>query len=865
MSIQYKIADQVLKISDDSKKTQSIVAKYDAFLNLLCSGKYAFQRAAIQIPFAFLVSDKYVNSEALAIENFNSREVIQRRYENKAEFLNLMPLRDRKAVSVDLATGTGKSYVIYGLAAIALAENLVDKVLVLCPSLTIEDGLREKFNSFIGNNEYTNIMKEIGAVVATPGLKTGNESISNGDICVENIHAVYERTGTSIYDSFKNQGTRTLVLNDEAHHIFSKADTATKKWLEFLKKEDYGFQYIVNFTGTPYINNEYFPDVVARYGLKQAIEDKVVKKPNYKVEQTYKAHSWDVTHEIHENNRAQYGAQCKPITIVVTETIAGCIEVWDELVKYLMKKDNLSREEAEKRCIWVTSGVPSAKTEKEHIETIIEKPEKKRVENLELLKKVDDKDNPVEWIISVSMLTEGWDVKNVFQIVPHESRAFNSKLLIAQVLGRGLRVPPGMEQPLVTINNHEKWEDEIRNLLKEVLEIDNQLSWGYVPEKSKFLFPLFNLEYKPEQTTVETKTQRAKAPEVHFKPQALRTEELSVFSETGTLKTEIENPESVNIPYAAKQLKIFLQEKDVKLSKEWPLTRIKEFIQTGLSKAGQNNTFLSKENLLSLQQAFGPLFRDLNQQNPRISQRAKNLIEIDLADPSQMPRQVFSESALKQHGTIYYAPNSENGFTFEEGKLWTDYLKKKNIAQELEESNLSEDARQIANALQPVDAAKLKTPWNILYASYDPERVFSHLLIEHANLFESFVKMPDRGVYSFPYSYKPANVARTHVKNENFNPDYFIRLADSNNVLVVEIKGEEDRDKNRSAAKFRDGKRHFATLNQKLGDSNEPWRYYFYFLSPEDFTKFFEMIKSDPVKLKPWNSSLMQELELSTN
>ena len=41
----------------------------------------------------------------------------------------------------------------------------------------------------------------------------------------------------------------------------------------------------------------------------------------------------------------------------------------------------------------------------------------------------------------VSMLTEGWDVQNVFQIVPHEERAFNSKLLIAQVLGRGLRVP----------------------------------------------------------------------------------------------------------------------------------------------------------------------------------------------------------------------------------------------------------------------------------------------------------------------------------------------------------------------------------------------------------------------------------------
>jgi site-specific DNA-methyltransferase (adenine-specific)/adenine-specific DNA-methyltransferase len=38
---------------------------------------------------------------------------------------------------------------------------------------------------------------------------------------------------------------------------------------------------------------------------------------------------------------------------------------------------------------------------------------------------VDSKEDAVEWIISVAMLTEGWDVKNVFQIVPMEERAFN--------------------------------------------------------------------------------------------------------------------------------------------------------------------------------------------------------------------------------------------------------------------------------------------------------------------------------------------------------------------------------------------------------------------------------------------------------
>ena len=46
---------------------------------------------------------------------------------------------------IDLATATGKNYVIYGIAQIMLSLGLVNKVLVLCPSITIETGLMEKF------------------------------------------------------------------------------------------------------------------------------------------------------------------------------------------------------------------------------------------------------------------------------------------------------------------------------------------------------------------------------------------------------------------------------------------------------------------------------------------------------------------------------------------------------------------------------------------------------------------------------------------------------------------------------------------------------------------------------------------------
>jgi len=859
MSLQFRIADQVLKVDDKREATEAVVHKYDAFLNLLCTERYAFQRDAVRETLRFLVSDKYPNLERLARENWTAREPIRQRFGSVDAYLGRMPLKDRKAVSLDLATGTGKSYVMYALAAVALAEGLADRVLVLCPSLTIEDGLLEKFTRLAGNGELSGIMKELGAAVTIPAIKRGNETIHSGDICVENIHAVYENTGSSIRDSFKGQGARTLVLNDEAHHLFSPPDRGLKEWIKFLQEADFGFRQVVNVTGTPYVEDDYFPDVIYRYGLKQAIADKVVKKPNYKIEDTYTAHDWQKTYAIHEENRKNYGGDVKPVSIVVTQEIARCVEVWRELVEFLAKKEKISREQAEKKAIWVTSGVPSG-TGKERVVAVYgarddrDSPEKRRNENLALLKRVDEPGCPVEWIVSVSMLTEGWDVKNVFQIVPHESRAFSSKLLIAQVLGRGLRVPAGLtKEPLVTINNHEAWSEEVGNLLKEVLEVENTLSWGYDPRRSKYVFPLHNLRYEPEQTSVETKREKAKEPDVSFLPQDRKTMEYSTFSETGILPVEIQHQNLVEIEDALKLLRLFLREKDEKIAAAWPKKRLREFVIGRLKAAGQDATFLSKENLLRLQQGFGPMFRELDKEHPRMSQTAREVVPVDL---TTVPRQSFSESMLKEHGSLWTVQEEAQPFTGQEVHLWEQYQKWKKIAG-IDESGLSEDVRQITQKLQQVDLSRFKSPWNVHYASHEPEREFSNLLFENAVLFDAFVKMPNTGGYAFPYSYKPAKAARTHVTNEHFNPDFFIKVTGADDILVVEVKTEGD-DSNRNRAKCRDGLKHFATLNDRLAEAGEKWQYHFRFLSPGDYGSFFEQVRNK--SYAGWRSGLMQEL-----
>ena len=104
----------------------------------------------------------------MARENWNAQEAIRQRHESVDAYLLKTPLRDRKSVSLDLATGTGKSFVMYALAAIALAEGLAERAPALCPSLTIEDGLLEKFTALAGNGELSGMTKELGAAVAIP-------------------------------------------------------------------------------------------------------------------------------------------------------------------------------------------------------------------------------------------------------------------------------------------------------------------------------------------------------------------------------------------------------------------------------------------------------------------------------------------------------------------------------------------------------------------------------------------------------------------------------------------------------------------------------------------------------------------------
>jgi len=865
MSIEYKNADFILEMNDFSSRTLSVINKYDAFLDALTTAEFGHVREAIRKSIHFFVTENYGTTEQAAIHTFNQSEKLKNRYRDLPDYLNHLHIKDKSSYSIDLATGTGKSWVIYGVAQIMLAEGLVDKVLVLCPSLTIEEELKKKFERFSGNAVLTKILEELGSNYPSPAIKSANDPILNGDICVENIHAAYQRTGSSIEDSFKGKGERTLVINDEAHHIYSETDAAVKKWFGFLTNEDYGFHYLLGLSGTPYIDDEYFHDVIYRYSIKQAMDDGIVKKIDYKVEEeSTKDKGFDETYQNHLDNQQKYAGILEPITIIITDKIITCIQVWNDLVHYISEKESISYEQAASKVIWITSGIPSNRSEKTVVESILEKPEKTRKENLSLLQTVDDPDNPVEWIVSVSMLTEGWDVKNVFQIVPHEQRAFNSKLLISQVLGRGLRIPEGLAGSVfVKINNHEKWTSNIINLYNEVLEIENRLSWGYDENRADFVFPLYNLEYSSVQDTTESKEKPANEPEkIKFSSQSREWEETSIYSETGSFRFTVEMRDIVPIDQAAREIKLFLKEKDQAVSKLWPLSKIEEFIVNNLEKDGYDSTFVSRENLSKAKQAFGPMLREVGRDTPRMKMKPDNLFKIQIDDEHGMMPQFFNESSLKSTGYLFYCIVSPDSLPKEQQAMLYEFIEdKKNyteVKEKIEKYGGSEsEIRFLKDNLIEIHKDQFKTPLNLIYVSFEPERKFTRSLFNNMDLFESVIKSPDKGFYWFPYSYKPDARAATHVKRENFNPDFFLQILSENEVLVVEMKADGDTNQ-KNRAKYRDGKEHFDNLNRKLKESKIDWTYYFYFLSPEDITEFFQAIRDK--RYSDWKSTLMHEL-----
>mgnify|MGYP001059423297 CR=1 FL=1 len=819
--------DLVLKVSNSYDPKRFDPNKYEAFLDALC-GDREYQKEAIRVTLRYFLGGECKSLKELAEENYHNNPKLQEKYSSFEEFLSHLQLPNKLSCSLDHATATGKSYVMYGIARIMLAEGAVDQVLVLCPSNTIEAGLTEKFRSLSADRTLKDLLPA-DSKIANPRIINASNTIQKGDICIENIHATYINTKSAIEDSLTGKGERTLVLNDEAHHLMSPSDTALKKWKGFLLDPKYGFQFIVNVSGTCYIGDDYFTDVIHRFSLRDAIEAKFVKSIRYVAEDSAGSEDekFQKIYDNHIENRTVKYRKVKPITILVTKNIAACKRLTDKLIAFLAKKEEITKEQAAEKVLIVTSAG-------EH------------KSNIPLLRRVDDKDNPIEWIASVSMLSEGWDVKNVFQIVPHEERAFNSKLLIAQVLGRGLRVPEVYKgnQPVVTVFNHDMWSRNIKHLVDEVLEIEKRIHSYPVEKKEDYNFDLHNIDYKRDEELVEyvqeDHYELLKKGYITYSSQAEAVEKSTTYTKAVSGEKDVKKTLIEFKMYSVEEvahdvfnrLLIFDQEAGTEYSKNIPEEKIAQIIRKSLEEIKDKSGKVSEANRNQTLAAFG-VVRRKGAKSLRLKIEAKDLVKVNT---SEIKKSSLGVGSLRRDSTVFWDDYSMS--TGEEAD--------RKLLKELEE----DESLPRSALIKIANKYNFKTPLNVVFASYKPERKFIQGLTsdEVARAIDAWIKSPDVGFYSIKYSWRKGE----HPKQGSFNPDFFIKKG--NDIFVVEIKMDSDvSDENR--AKLRYAKEHF----RKVNDLQKEQRYYFKFLSPGSFDLFFKALRNGAYK--DFKSELEAKLE----
>jgi type III restriction enzyme len=154
-------------------------------------GSRDYQYDAVKQIMIYLWGGSYKSITELGKENYKQKLQIQQRFGTEESFLRQLPLPDRLSGVVHMATGTGKSYVIFAIAYLSLVMGLTKRVLVLGPASTIiEQGLREKFSELKNKIEFNNKFPQRYRGKAIH-LLTDNDPIEDDSIVIENINAVY--------------------------------------------------------------------------------------------------------------------------------------------------------------------------------------------------------------------------------------------------------------------------------------------------------------------------------------------------------------------------------------------------------------------------------------------------------------------------------------------------------------------------------------------------------------------------------------------------------------------------------------------------------------------------------------------------
>ena len=802
---------------------ESILEKYAGVLDVVCGEeKYLFQREAIESVLSYML--QYRDLEELVRENIGVETGYDKYYREKIgeQYIESFADRKKKIGTIDLPTGTGKSFVMFAVAIILYNEiDEINRMQVIVPSKTIARQLRDKFEMLI---DRLSRMQDIKLPILT---SLHEDELKNDELAIDNIHKLYETENAQLskeHSFGKGRGANVLIINDEAHHIYNAegsidvgGEKDLRKWLEFLMDKQYDFKYILNFTATPFQEQKiYLHNVIYRYSLNDAIQKKIVKDVRYLPQGNIDPNTVNVERQqlqlaIEQLGRLKEkftdrGIEIEPFGVVVCDSISKAKEV-----VYKMKDLGV----ADNKVIAYTS---------------------KHLENEQLVADIDKQENIIEWVVSVGMLTEGWDAKNVFVLVPHEERAFASKLLISQLVGRGLRrvaeVPSELNEVLIL--NHRAWgENKIQMLINEVVDVSPRIEFGTT---DKYHFELHNL-YKTYDTFNMQLPNKVKDIDLKVTLESIFEEMVeqrlgvnaslytaAIVGDSERLKTEYSyKQEYLTREYILKWYEMeILPIQEIKVS----FNNGEEFVDFILSadviKNSQVKDKLLKRNFRTIREAIASAFNGGD-----IGEVFK--YELEEISTRYMRSESFGVDTFLRGERVWYCPetfvvetSNQYGKLYRQSKLQLEDQLGENVNVLTDESL----RRSVVQHFEEIEKAEeYKTPLEIVSYDSENEKPFIERIFASIDKIDCWVKSRKQGFYTI------------EMENTNFNPDFILRMND-NKTIIVEIKDDEDK-KIQNAQKLRAVKDHTNILNQELKKAGIKHEYYSYIIRPKDFNIFF--------------------------
>jgi type III restriction enzyme len=414
---------------------------------------------------------------------------IQAAYPQVADFEREFP-----SLCFALATGVGKTRLMGAFIAYLHLAHKIYNFFVLAPNLTIYNKLLQDFTPntskyvFKGIADFANEPPEI---ITSDNYETGrgvrkelfdagvhinifNISRINSEVRggkSPRIKRLHEYIGQSYFDYLAGLSDLVLLM-DESHRYRGSAGVRALNELRPILG--------LELTATPQVESGSrttpFKNVIYSYPLAQAMIDGFVKEPAVATREGFKASDYTPDKlerlkledgvRIHENSKVELEIYArrndrplvKPFMMVVARDTDHAEAIVAEI-----KKDDFFEGRYKDRVITVHSNQKG----EEKDETVAQ------------LLSVEAPDNPTEIVVHVNMLKEGWDVTNLYTIVP--LRAADSRTLVEQSIGRGLRLPYGARVGVsavdrLTIVAHDRFEA----IIAEAKQPGSSINWQQV-------------------------------------------------------------------------------------------------------------------------------------------------------------------------------------------------------------------------------------------------------------------------------------------------------------------------------------------------------------------------------------------------